>query len=99
MVAALPARAIPNALDLECQMIETDAGSCSLVFPEDAASILSFRRFVQRAKSGQPMDRLKLFPPDHIEFFKQTVIRLIQAQELPPSAMEQFDSAFAPEMY
>jgi hypothetical protein len=94
MVAKLPPRAITKALDLECEMIEHDAGRYRRTFPEDTRSILSFRQFIQKVKLGQPMERVNPFPPDHVEFFKETIVRLIQADELPASAMGQFDDTF-----
>ena len=94
MVADLPVRAIPRVLDLECQMLEADAQNQHLDFPEDAHSILCFRQFVQTAKLGRAMLFPKPFPPEHIEFFQETVFRLVQANELPLSAMDQFDDAF-----
>ena len=94
MVTDLPARAIPGVLDLECKMLQADAQNHRVDFPEDAHSILCFRQFVQTAKLGHAMLFPKPFPPDHIEFFKETIVRLVQAGELPPSAMEEFDDAF-----
>lgn len=94
MVADLPVRAIPRVLDLECQMLEADAVNHRVDFPEDAHSILCFRQFVQTAKMGHAMLFPKPFPPEHIEFFRETVVRLMHADELPPSAMEEFDDAF-----
>ena len=95
MVADLPARAIPTALELQCHMLEDDAEHHRLASPEDACSILCFRRFVQTAKTGEAMEQLQPFPADHIEFYKETIARLIQADELPQSAMGRFDSTFA----
>jgi hypothetical protein len=94
MVADLPVRAIPGVLELECQMLEADALNHRVDFPEDAHSILCFRQFVQTAKLGHAMLLPKPFPPEHIEFFRETVIRLVQADGLPPSAIGQFDDAF-----
>lgn len=94
MIADLPARAVPKALDLQCQMIEEDEENRRLASPEDASSILCFRQFIQGIKSGQAMERLKPLSPDHIEFYKETIVRLIQSEVLPPSAMEQFDAVF-----
>ena len=34
-------------------------------------------------------------PPEHVKFYRQTVVRLIKANELPQSAMKQFDEAFS----
>jgi hypothetical protein len=43
MIKTLPAQAIPNALDLECRMLEDDLKHHRLVSPEDASSILETR--------------------------------------------------------
>jgi hypothetical protein len=94
MVTGLPASAISKALDLECEMLEDDLERYRLTFPEDTRAILGFRQFVQRVKSGQPMDCLKPFSADFIEFFKETIVRLLQAGELPSSAMDRFDDIF-----
>lgn len=94
MVADLPVRAIPRVLDIECQMLEADALNHRVDFPEDAHCILCFRQFVQTAKLGHAMLFPNLFRPEHIEFLKETVVRLVQADELPPSAMDQFEDAF-----
>jgi hypothetical protein len=94
MVAGLPVRAILKVLDLECLMLEADAVNHRLAFPEDAHSILCFQQFVQTARTGRAMRYLKLLPPDQIEFFKETTVRLVLADELPPSALAQFDHAF-----
>ncbi len=97
MVENLPARAITRVLDLECQMLEADEANHRVDFPEDARAILCFRLFVQTAKLGRPTNSAecaKVFPLEHIEFFKETTSRLVQADELPPTAMNQFDDAF-----
>ncbi len=94
MVANLPVRAILKVLDLECLMLEADAGHDRLAYPEDAHSILCFQQFVRTARLGHAMRYLKLLPPDQLEFFKETTIRLVVADELPPSALNQFDDAF-----
>jgi hypothetical protein len=94
MVANLPVRAIPGVLELECQMLQADAQNHRMDFPEDAHSILCFQQFLQTAKLGHAMLFPKPFPPDHVEFFKETVVRLVQADELPPSALDQFEDAF-----
>jgi hypothetical protein len=94
MISGLPARAVPKALDLQCRMIEEDGENRRLASPEDACSILCFRQFIQSTKLGQPMENLKPLSPDHIEFYKETIVRLIQSEVLPPSAMDRFDAIF-----
>ncbi len=99
MIADLPPQAILNAIDLECNMLENDAKNHRLPLPEDALSILCFREFVYAVQLGQTMRPVKPLPPDHIEILKKMVVRLVQANELPQTAMEQFDCIFAPDMY
>ena len=94
MVTGLPARAISKALDIQCKMLEDDIERYRINFPEDTRAILSFQQFVLRAKSGHAMQNLKPFSADYLEFFKATIVRLVQEKELPAAAMDQFDHAF-----
>ena len=96
MIAGLPPEAVVKALELECKMLEDDLENQRVPLSEDAFSIFSFRRFVQMARQGQAMPSVKPLPVDHLEFYKETILRLIQATELPPFAMEQFDYTFHP---
>jgi hypothetical protein len=89
MIAVLPVEAVIKALDLECKMLEDDFEHQRLTSSEDATSIFSFRRFVHMARLGQAMQSVRPVPPDHLEFYKETIVRLVQANELPPSTMEQ----------
>ncbi|HTR41998.1 MAG TPA: hypothetical protein VMH87_10325 [Pseudomonadales bacterium] len=99
MVAELPVRAIPRVLDLECLMLEADARNQRLAFPEDARSIFCFWHFVQAARAGHIMLSPKPLPPDHVDFFKETTLRLVHADELPASAIGQFDDIFVPSLF
>lgn len=94
MVREVPAQCIFKALDVECQMLKSDVQHDRLPLPEDAFSIFYFREFVQAAKLGQAPGCSQPLPPDHIKFFKETIVRLVEADELPRSAMEQFDYVF-----
>jgi hypothetical protein len=93
-ITNLPAEAVIRALDIECKMLEDDLDHQRLSSSEDAGSILCFRQFVRMAKFGEAMHRIKPVSPDHVEFYKETIIRLVKAKELPESAMEQFDCTF-----
>ena len=97
VIANLPPQAILKAFDLECEMLEKDAKNHRPV-PEDAFSIFYFREFIQAMKLGEVVRQVKPLPPDHIEFFKKTIVRLVQANELPQAAMDQFDCTFAPDI-
>lgn len=98
VIARLPPEAVLKAIDLECNMLESDANERRLPVPTDAFSIFCFREFVRAVQRGQAMREVAPLPPDHLEFFKETVVRLVQADELPPAAMQQFDYIFAPDM-
>ena len=92
----MPPETILLALDAECKMLRGDVESQQLSASGDVFSILSFRQFVQMAKAGQVVRCAKPLPPDHIEFYKETIVRLVQARELPAESMSQFDFAFSP---
>jgi hypothetical protein len=92
-IADVPACAIMNALDLECRMLQGDLGSHHLPLMEDALSILRFGQFVRAVKAGGEICSMAL-PRDHLEFYKNTLVRLIQVNELPTSAANRFDQAF-----
>lgn len=94
VITALPPQCVVKAVELECQMLKNDIEKNRLPLPEDAFSIFCFREFVRAAKLGQILNCSRAFPPNHVEFFKETIVRLIQADELPSAAMEQFDCVF-----
>jgi hypothetical protein len=60
----------------------------------DALSILNFGQFIRTAKDGKAMPHVQPLSPDHIEFYKNTIVRLVHAGELPESTMQKFDSIF-----
>jgi hypothetical protein len=95
MISGMPIQAVLKTLDLECRMLAEDLECHRLSSREDALSILSFGEFVRMVKAGEMVHRLKTSPPDHLEFYKETVVRLVNANELPKSAMEQFEQAFS----
>jgi hypothetical protein len=96
MISGMPPETILMALEAESKMLRGDVASHRSPLTDDIFSILSFRQFVQMARTGPVTRCAKPLPPDHIEFYKETIVRLVQAKELPPAAMEQFDFAFSP---
>lgn len=94
MVRKLPAQGILRSLDLECQMLKNDIESNRVPLPADAFSIFYFREFVHAIKLGRTLNCGRPMPADHVEFFRETIVRLVQAGELPQAAMDQFDDAF-----
>jgi hypothetical protein len=97
-IAKLPAQCILKALDLECLMLKNDELLNRMPLPTDAFSILFFREFLHAMKCGQTLICGRPLPPDHIEFLKKTIVRLVHANELPSAAMDQFDCAFVSEV-
>ena len=94
-VETLSAGAILNVLELESKLLEFDPENYRLYLPADAYSIFCFRQFVRSVKLGKTTSRCKPLPPEHVKFYRQTVTRLIEANELPQSARQQFDNTFS----
>lgn len=94
MIRDIPPQGVLKALDLECQMLKNDLENNRLPLPKDAFSIFYFREFVHAAKVGRTLNCGRSLPPDHVEFFKETIDRLVRANELPKAAMDHFDDAF-----
>lgn len=93
-ITNLPAQCVLKALDLQCQMLKNDIESKRLPPPDDSFSIFYFREFVRSVKTGRTLNCSKLLPQDHVEFFKETTVRLVEANELPKTAMDKFECAF-----
>jgi hypothetical protein len=93
-ISNLPSECVLKALDSECKMLELDHENHRLDGFDDALSIFSFRQFLRMAREGRAMQCVKRLPLDHIEFYKETIVRLVHAGEIPKMAMEQFDYTF-----
>lgn len=93
-INGLPPESVFRALDLECKMLEEDQVHDRLHEMDDALSILSFRQFLRMARDGDSMHCVKPLPPDHLEFYKETIVRLVHAGQLPDAAMDQFNFTF-----
>jgi hypothetical protein len=94
MITNLPVAAVVGAIDIECKMLEDDFEYQRLSLPGAVLSILCFGQFVRMVQFGEAMSYNKRLPPEHVEFYKDTIARLVQANELPPFSMEQFDNTF-----
>jgi len=93
MIDKLPANGVISAAERECQLLENDLATNRPVPKQEAHSILSFCRFLAVSKSGFKVPRAVL-PPGHTAFYRKTLDRLIEAEELPKSAEEQFEEVF-----
>ena len=94
MISNLPVQAVLKALELQATMLQEDIAQHRSKQDEDAFSILCFQQFVHAVKTGGTVRCLETLPLDHVEFYKETIVRLVQIGELPPLAMDQFDKAF-----
>src|ERR1700739_3920284 len=95
-ITTMPAKAILNAVDLDCKLLEEDLSAYRSSFAEDEYSILCFRQFVRTVKSGAGIFPRRCLPPEHLELYKHTVVRLVHEHELPSTAMDHFNGAFVP---
>jgi hypothetical protein len=94
-IDSLPAQAILKALEAECQMLLDDFARYGRELTDDGLSILSFAEYVHMIQAGAIMRCSTYLPPDHVDFYKETIVRLVQAGELPAMAVDEFDFAFS----
>jgi hypothetical protein len=96
MIETIPVHAILRTLERESRMLEEDLAYQRPIPPTEARSILDFCRFV--AAVGNELQIPALTnppPPPHLEFYRKTVARLVDAEELPFDAKMEFDSIFS----
>lgn len=94
MVDALPSKAVLNALDVHCRMLEDDLAFNREDAIDDAFSIFSFRMFVRAAKMGKRMRSTVILPEQHLAFYRKILARLVQANELEPIVVDEFNRIF-----
>lgn len=94
-IGSLPAQAVLKALEVECQMLQDDLMRYDRELTDDGLSILYFGQYVQMVKTGNIMRCSRHLPHEHVEFYKETIVRLVQAGELPALAMDEFDYVFS----
>lgn len=94
MISNLPAEAIDKALEHQHHMLEDDLKYNRPIASDEAFSILCFIQFVRMQKRGEVIPCARRLPPDHLDFYRETIARLVHGQALPVSAMEQFERAF-----
>jgi hypothetical protein len=93
MIETISPRAIIRALEREHRMLQEDLAYQRPVPPKEAASILNFCRFVEAVKTGAPVQfPAAALPARHLEFYRETVGRLVDAEELPFNAKAEFDN-------
>jgi hypothetical protein len=93
MLESIPSKAVLRAVDAERRMVEDDLEKQRTERDEYVVSILSFCNFLIRAVTGGYVS-LPAFPVEHCAFYRKIVHRLVDAGELPPEMMTQFDKIF-----
>ena len=99
MIITMPAKGILDVLNLDCGLLDQDLTRYRASFAADEYSLLCFRQFIRSVKSGGGIYPSECLPPDHLDLYKHTVIRLIHVHELPRTAARAFDGAFVAEVY
>lgn len=93
MLESIPIKAVLRAADAERRMVEDDLEKGRTERDENSLSVLSFCDFLLRAVSGGYIS-LPALPVEHCAFYRKIVHRLVEAGELPPEIVEQFDRIF-----
>jgi hypothetical protein len=93
MLESIPIKAVLRAADAERKMVEDDLENKRTEPDEYSLSILSFCDFLLRAVSGGFVS-LPALPVEHCAFYRKMVHRLVEAGELPPQMIPQFDGIF-----
>ena len=93
-ISKLPPQAIIRALDRECDRLRRDLADSRDGLSDQAYSVLYFKIFVRAAKLGDVLDLIIQLTAEEVEFFQKTIIRLVQVNALPISALDHFQSTF-----
>lgn len=82
-----------RAADAERKMVQDDLEKKRTELDEDVNSILSFCSFLASAVRGISAS-IPVFPLAHCAFYRKIVQRLVEAGELPPEIIPEFDRIF-----
>lgn len=93
-ISKSPPQAIIGALDRECDQLRLGLAESHDGLPDQAYSILYYKIFVRAAMLGDFLDLTIELPADEVAFFQKTTMRLVQANALPVSALDHFQSTF-----
>ncbi|HEY1663570.1 MAG TPA: hypothetical protein VGI03_14225 [Verrucomicrobiae bacterium] len=93
MIDDLPPRAVCTAVERERRMIEEDLTYQRAAPSVETTSILDFCHFIETVSAGEIIPPHSL-PIDHVGFYRKIIARLIEADQLPAQAHQQFDTAF-----
>ena len=93
MIERLPTKAVVSAIELERMMLEDDIAHQRTLPMDEAHSIIAFCNFVENAGDAMRSPRMPV-PVYHLDFYRATVKRLVEAGELPYETGALLDNAF-----
>jgi hypothetical protein len=88
-----PTNTVLDAIKLEHWMLEDDLLYKRVAETREVDSILHFCQFIAAVTEEDKILPVKL-PAKHITFYRNVLLRLIEAGELPATAKEQFNDTF-----
>lgn len=91
---SIPVEDFFRVLERECRMLERRVCNKRKPLNEEAASVLTFRRFLNAVMLDVQLSHSAL-PADHIAVYRKCIARLVKAQKLPAGAREEFDKTFS----
>jgi hypothetical protein len=97
MIQKIPDRSIIGVIDRECLMLSRDMLWCAPWSKKDVGSILLFGEFIRRVKKPGTIPGVFLIPEKQYEIYQNLIVKLIQARELAPDALQQFFKCFIQE--
>jgi hypothetical protein len=95
MIHQMPPKAILMAVERQGRMMEDDLVNERNLDKGEAISVLNFCRFIKVVSSGLTVPSPCFVPVSHVAFYRKIVCKLIEAEELPAYAKNQFDEVFA----
>ena len=90
---SVPAIGIRRVIKLEQRMLEDDLLQRRVAFDSEVHSILTFCRLLNTIDDVTTPVAAEL-PVTHVAYYRSIMSRLINAHELPASALNKFDSVF-----
>lgn len=94
MVERLPTRAVVSAVILQRKMLEDDLAHKRTVSINDVRSIFAFCDFLENTPETTRLPKAAV-PIRHLELYRATIKRLVEAGELPWESAGLFDTVFS----
>ena len=94
MIGTLSPAAVLRTLERERLLLQNDLACHRFSSLLEVSSILSFCWFVEAIRQRWAIFAVPAPPLTHIEFYRQTLRRLVAAGELPAEAGTRFDETF-----